>query len=430
MPRRHVMICRTLAVLTLCFGVAGVTRGDVVRLKSGGEVRGKIVKTGAAKPSDQLTLESLTGATIIVPREEVGLIIQRPLVVEEYESRLRQLPDTLEAHWQMAEWCKSKSLVEQRKTHLQRVIDFDSDHEPAHLALGHVWKDGGWVDYDEYMAARGYVKHKGRYITQQELELVEKTAAELKREQEWYPKVRLWAGWLTGRDADRAQQGLTAIRAIQDDDASPAVDRFLGEHAAREVRMLGIEVLTKSGGLKAAKALVKLVLRDNNPEVRFAALQGIPESQFEAVQPLFIKELRNENNAVVCRAGQALSRVGDERAVPNLIESLVTTHRYQVRVPGNGAPTYTFAADGSGMMQSGGLPPDIEAGLRTGQYPNGVVVVNTPTPGSQLQQRNVLVRVDHQNAEVLATLQKLSGENYGYDERLWRLWWAAKKAAG
>jgi hypothetical protein len=424
------MACRCLVTLSLCLFVGGAARADVVRLKSGGEVRGKIVKTAPARTPDHITLESLTGATIVVPQEDVGLVIHRPLAIEDYETRVRELASTLEAHWQLAEWCKSKSLLEQRKTHLQRVIDFDPEHEPARLALGHVWKDGGWVDYDEYMAARGYVKHKGKYVTQQELDLLEKSAAELKREQEWYPKVRLWTGWLTGRDADRAQQGMTALRTIQDDDASPAVERFLGEHAARDVRMLGVEVLTKSGGLKAARSLVKLVLRDNDPEVRYAALAGIPESQFEAVQPLFIKELRNESNAVVCRAGHALSRVGDERCVPMLIESLVTSHKYQVRVPGNGAPTYSFAADGSGMVQSGALPADIEAGLRTGQFPNGVIVVNTPTPGAQLQQRTVLVRTDHQNAEVLATLQKLSGENHGYDERLWRFWWAAKQAAG
>jgi hypothetical protein len=347
--------------------------------------------------------------------------------MEEYETRLRQLDNTVTAHWDLAAWCRTKGLTAQREFHLQRVIDLDPDHEQAHLALGHTWKDGGWVDMDEYMAARGYVKHKGKYVTHQELELLEKTAAELKREQEWYPKVRLWAGWLTGRDADRAHQGLTALRAIQDDDSSPSVLRFLGEHAARDVRLLGVEVLTRSGGKKSAQALAKLALREPDHEVRYTALEGISPEQYEAVQALFIRELRNEANPVVCRAGQALQRVGDERAIAPLIEALVTSHKYEVRVPGSSSPSYTFSTSGGFGPPGVALPPEIEAGLRTGQFPNGVIVLNPP---AMRQTKTVIVRQDHQNAEVLAALQRLTNENYGYDERLWRLWWASKKAEG
>jgi hypothetical protein len=110
-----------------------------------------------------------------------------------------------------------------------------------------------------------------------------------------------------------------------------------------------------------------------------------------------------------------------------LIDSLITTHEYAIRVPGGGTAA-SFGVDGS--MGGGGsvLPQGIEAGLRTGQYPNGVIVLNTP--GVSMPQRTMMVAVDQQNAAVLTALQKLTGENYGYDERLWRLWWAAKKAAG
>jgi len=421
------MTGRCLIALALTLALAGLARADVIRLKAGGELRGKIVKSSATRNSDKVTLETLTGAVVSVPRDDVGMTINRPLTVEDYETRVRHLPETLEAHWHLAEWCRSKGLTSQRETHLQRVIEFDPDHEQAHLALGHVWKEGAWVDWDDYMAARGYVKHKGRFVTQQELELMEKSAAELKREQEWYTKLKLWTNWLTGRDTDRAHQALTLFHAIQDDDAAPAVARFLGENTDRQLRLLGVEILSRSGGAKSAKALAKLVLKDADNEVRYTALQGIPEQHFEAVQPLFIKELRNEANPVVCRSGQALGRVGDERAIPSLIEALVTSHKYEVRVPGGSGNNYSFAADGSGAGQSGSLPPDIEVGLRTGQFPNGVVVLNPP--GSQLPGRTVLVRQDQQNSEVLAALQKLSGENYGYDERLWRLWWATKKAA-
>jgi hypothetical protein len=421
------MTFRRCLPLLACLALAPAAHADLIRLKHGGELRGKIVKTPVTRNVDQVALETLTGAVVVVNRSDIGIISQRPLAMEEYESRLRQLDDTVQAHWDMAVWCRSKGLTAQREIHLQRVIDLDSDHEQAHLALGHTWKDGGWVDMDEYMAARGYVKHKGKYVTHQELELLEKTAAELKREQEWYPKVRLWTGWLTSRDGDRAQQALAALRAVQDDDSSPSVLRFLGEHAARDVRLLGVEVLTRSGGKKAAQALARLALREADNEVRYTALEGIAPEHFDSVQALFIRELRNDVNAVVCRAGQALQRLGDERAIAPLIESLITSHKYEVRVPGSASPAYSFTTSGGFGSPGVALPPEIEAGLRTGQFPNGVIVLNPPT---MRQTKTVIVRQDHQNAEVLAALQRLTNENYGYDERLWRLWWASKKAEG
>jgi len=87
----------------------------------------------------------------------------------------------------------------------------------------------------------------------------------------------------------------------------------------------------------------------------------------------------------------------------------------------------SFGSNGSfansGQSQ---LTPEIEAMLRGGQFPNGVIV-NNPSV-NQLQRTKIIkVKYDHQNSEVLTALQKLTGANHGYDKRNWRLWWTAKK---
>ncbi|MDZ4684341.1 MAG: HEAT repeat domain-containing protein [Planctomycetaceae bacterium] len=406
----------------LLLGCATLAHGDLIKLKSGGELRGKIVKTAA---TDSVTLESIAGATIVVPADDVQFVTRRPAIVEEYEVRARRADDTIDGQWELAKWCKDRKLTTERTIHLQRVVELDPDHKPAHVALGHVWKEGAWVDWDQYMATRGFVKYKGKFVTQQELDLLKKSADELKREQEWYPKIRLWAGWITGPHAERRQNGLTALQAVDDADAAPAVLRFLGNHPAKDVRLLGVAILSHSDGEKSASSLVKLALRDEDGDVRSAAMQGIPESQFDRIRPLFIKELRSESNPVVCRAATALARLGNEDAVAPLIEALITAHHYEVRLPIG--QTYSFGTDGSYGGQSGALPPDVEAALRTGQLPMGVVM-HTPTDPAKM--RTVVVRKEHQNAEALAALQTLTGEDYGYDERTWRLWWAAKKHDG
>lgn len=404
-------------------------QADLIRLKSGGELRGKIVTTATDGPADSVTIESLSGATIVVPAEDVQLSTRRPVVLEDYEVRSRHVSDTAAAHWELAAWCKEQRLTDERTVHLQRVVELDPDHEAAHAALGHVWKDGAWVDWDQYMAARGYVKHKGKYVTQQELDLLVKTADELKREQEWYPKIRLWAGWLTGPRAERRQTAFAELQAVNDPDAAPAVIRFLSGNAHRDARLLAVAILGRSEAEKSATGLVRIALRDDDAEVRAAALQAIPQSQFAVVRPLLIRELRSDANAVVCRAAAALQRIGDEDAVGPLIEALITAHQFQVRVPALPGQTFSFNTDGS-VGQASTLPPDIELAIRTGQLPQGVVIYDPMEPVRRQIGKTVVVRREFQNAEVLAALQELTGEDYGYDERLWRLWWAAKKHEG
>jgi hypothetical protein len=416
-------------LIALLVGVAGTVESfaDVVRLASGTEFHGKIIATAA---TGSLTIDLLSGARVTLPAEEVVLQVVRPLAVEEYELRTRQVTDTVDARWELADWCRQKGLTDQRESQLLRLVELEPDHERARAVLGHVWKDGAWVDWDAYMTARGYVKHRGKYITQQELDLLEKTSEELKREQDWFPKVRLWTNWITANNAARAQQGMTALRALKDPDAAPAVSRFLGEHAAREVRFLGVNILTQGGGMKSAIALSKIALRDHDHEVRFNALQGIEAPFFEKVQALFIKELRSENNAMVNRAAAGLTHVGDERSVPQLINALITAHKYDVRVPGGAGQTYSFGTNGTFAQPTATLPPDIEAAIRTGQLPQGAVFLNSPNGADNTLTKVITVRIEHQNADVRSALQRLTKEDFGYDERLWHLWWSAKKHSG
>lgn len=419
-------VCCGAALLAALAGGLLSASADVVRLHAGGELRGRLLSSSQADP---VTLETLAGVRIDVAAADVAFITQRPLALEEYEVRSRKVPTTAAAHWDLALWCRDAKLAEQFTEQCRMVVQIDPEHEAAHRALGHVERDGQWVDLDEYMTERGYVKHKGRWITQPELDLLQKTAAELEREQAWYPNIRLWTTWVTGKFADRQQKGLAALQEIRDDDAAPAVVRLMGQHAARDVRLLAVQILSQGSGPKSAMALANLTIADPDETVSDAALAGIPEQHYLSTQDLFIQKLRSPSNPEVNRAGAALRRVGNVDAVPQLIQALITTHRYRVRVRGTGAPAYSFGADGS-FAGPVGLPPGIEAGLRTGQFPNGVILLNSPDPAQDAGTRIVTVRQEQQNPEVLATLRAMTGGDFGYDERTWQLWWSAQKHAG
>lgn len=406
-------------------------QADLVKLINGGEVRGKVVTGSGNKTNSELiVLETLNGVTISVARADTKFLAMRPLQVEEYESRARRIEDTLPAHWELSEWCRQHGLSKQREHHLSRVVELDPLHEKAQTALGRVWHEGAWVDRDDMMAARGYVKYKGRYVTVQELDLIQKTSDEREVERDWFQKLKTWHAWLNGRNEDRQRQGLLAVQQIDDPHAAPAVIRYLCEDKQREMRVLGVAVLSKLSGAKGAAGLVKLSLYDSDDDVRYASLNGIDERDFEYAQTAYIRELRSSLNAVVCRAAAGLGRVGDERSVGPLIDALVTSHKYQVQTNMPAANVYSGSTDGSvdaGSVLAGGvLPPEVEIAIRTGQLPQGAIIA-PPIGGAPVQRKTVTVTVNQSNQESLTTLQKLTNQNFGFDERTWRIWWSAEK---
>jgi hypothetical protein len=71
-----------------------------------------------------------------------------------------------------------------------------------------------------------------------------------------------------------------------------------------------------------------------------SVLSAMPETKpveprYEAAQPYYLQGLRSDVNDVVRRAGAALEKVEDERAVPDLIKALITPHHYRVQIPDN-----------------------------------------------------------------------------------------------
>lgn len=418
-----------ISTALMIFGiVGGDTRADLIKLNNGGEVRGKIQRNPGGTDDDLVTLETLSGAIVVVERKNIQFVTRRSLKVEQYESLAKETPNTVSDRERLAEWCRTNGLTKQRAEQLNLILQLDPDHEKAHRGLGHSNRGGKWMTRDAAMTAQGYVKHKGRYVTRQELELIQKSQAERDAEQKWFKKIRRWHGWLTGRDFDRQKLGLDELKQIQDPDAVSALLRLMQDDRNKQIRELYIQILAQIKGDKPVAPLVTQYLRDSDWKLRFAALDAISPDQYAAAVPLFVKALKNDLNVIIRRAATALARVGGESVVPKLIEALVTTHTYKVQIVDN-STSYSFGTDGS--FGSAGnqsvLPPEIELQLRTGQLPNGVIVNRQRLPGLKPRTKTVTVKHTHQNTEVLTALKKLTDENFRYEERTWRRWWNAKK---
>lgn len=429
---RHAPQCMVLAVAFVTLAAVPLS-ADVIRLKNGGELRGAIQNApgAASRTNDEkadVVLRTLSGAKVVVGRAQIESIERRPLNIEEYERRARTVADDVESRWALAEWCRSRNLKAQREEQLEQILELDPGHEKAHYGLGHTKIDGQWAVRDEVLRERGYISYKGRYVSAEEKAMLERAAANREAELKWFKTIRLWHSWLKNSDPERNRKGLDEFQRLNDPDAIAALTNFLWKDDNEKVRQLYVLVLKRMPGNDPVPLLVQAALYDTSATVRGDALEAITPDRHQAAFTPFVRGLASPENAVVGRSAVALRKLGNPDAIPALIESLVTTHRYKVRVADTSS-SYSFTTNGGfGNPNAVQLPPEVAAGLLTGQYPNGVIIdrSNQPPPRTRI----VTVQREEKNPEVLAALESLTGEQHGYDEHMWRLWWDAQKSGG
>jgi len=396
----------------------------MIRLKSGGEVRGKVLNDRNAQTSD-LSIRTVAGALVTVPREQVEFVARRSMLYEEYELKSRLTPNTVEDQWSLAEWCVEKRMMRQREIHLERILELDPENASAHQGLGHVQRNGAWTTHEQDMLARGYVKYRGRFITPEEKLLLDNSEEDREQQLAWYEKIRVWSTWLTGRYDGPRKKAIAELKDLNDPHAVPALQNFFGENTNRDVRIVYIQTLGQIASPEAVNALVDLAVGENDQGLRIRAIEQIPpEADDQAAQAL-VGYLQHDDNLVVRRAASALKSLGDHKAVPYLIEALVTTHKYRYAVDAPAVGVTLGPGGATSGLQPPLLPPGIEAGLRTGLIPPENVIP-PQSPVSIKQWRTV--RVDQQNREVLEALQEITQVNFGYDERTWKLWWMSQNS--
>ena len=404
---------------------------DVIRLENGGELRGELLGAVTRTPGETISIRTLEGTRVEVSGDRVVLVARRPLKYEEYEARSERLlseDDTVSGHWALAEWCRLERLPERRRVHLQRVVSLDPGHRQAHYGLGHTLRDGKWMSREAFMASRGLVRYRGRYMTPQRREDLEAAAVGADAYRKWFSRIRIWQKWLHASDANQQARGRSELGRVRDPAAIVPLVRILGRDDTVGVRVLLATVL---GGIPDGleiEPLVGMTLRDRSYEVRGAARKAIGPKRLPDAVDFAVPFLRDVSNVVVRRAAVLLGECQDVSAVPPLINALVTRHVHRVRVPGSRHPSFAFARDGTpvhpAVAQGFGVPPDVLRGMQMGQFPFGVVIL--PSQFAKQETQVISVVVDRENPEVLTALQRLTQHNGpGYDVRAWKLWWLA-----
>jgi len=370
---------------------------DLFVLHQGGRLHGTWLNR-QDQPLAQYRILTEEGAVLTLDASAVRLALPQDAQDAEYQRRRERCPDTVEGHWELAEWCRQQGCKEQRESHLQRILELAPDHVAARHALGYSQVGGQWVTPDEIQQRRGYQRYAGRWRLPQEIELLEASQESEQAQRRWLAQMVRWREMLNTSAAREAYQGFESIR---DPQAVRGLATLLQREAYRQVKLLYLDALERIGTPPAIEALVDRSLHDPDEEIFHACLEKIVRLQPPHVEKRYVTALKDENNVRVNRAGYALGQMQDQSVLSPLISALVTTHT--IVIPrASDAYTATFAKTDGG--QPAGGSPLGGTGFSSGGEP--LVISRTVN-----------------NQEVLSALIRLSGGvNFGFDKRAWQYW--------
>jgi hypothetical protein len=394
--KRSVLIA-ALAAMALLASLRGA-RAETFVLRNGGRLEGELVNPDE-RPRKTYVIKLSSGGQVTFQVGQVEKVVSTRPEMAEYEKIRSDYPDTVEGQWNLAEWCKEHRLDSLRKTHLRRVLELDPENTQARRLLGYnKHNDGKWYTEEEWMIKQGYVRSpSGQWKLPQEIELEESKRKKELAEKEWIAKIKQWREWLSGNRSSQAKENL---RAIRDPAACRALAKNLVKESNSDVRTLYVDVLSKIPGPEAEATLAYTAMEDSVEEIRLTCLDILQKSRSQETIAYFVHRLGDKDNAMVNRAGVALGRMKDPSTIRPLIDALITTHKEIVHSGGNpGSTSSTFGTRG------------------------------TPGGGMSFGQKTVVVLHHIQNQDVLNALTGITRQNFSFDQRAWKTWYAAQTKA-
>ncbi|MGD9723276.1 MAG: HEAT repeat domain-containing protein [Pirellulales bacterium] len=387
------------AIVVLCGALERAAQADIFLLSGGGEVRGTLVNKDQ-DPRTSYIVRTTSGGQVTLAAEQVRKVTSQSPEQLKYDQIRGNYADTVADQWKLAQWCRENRLLNERRAHLERIVELDPNHVEARHGLGYSQVQGRWVTHDAKMKDNGYVRYKGAWLLPQEIEIKVREEKEKRARLEWASKLRTWHRWL---QTDKAPQAVQSIKAIDDPFAADALARQLSDPkqpASREVRLLYVEALGRLQAASGMDALVTTSLYDGDEEVRLSSLEQIVDHNYKPAVVKYTRALRDKENGIINRAAHCLGKMKDPAAVAPLIDALVTEHTFKIQ---KGQPGQTSATFGQGPGGTGG-----------GGFTFG---------GSSEE----TIKQTFQNRDVLGALVELTGTSFNYDIRAWKQWYAAER---
>jgi hypothetical protein len=238
---------------------------------------------------------------------------------------------------------------------------------------------------------------------------------------------------------DRRREAEAELLQIREAEAVHPLVKVLANDEA-PLRALLAHVLGSIPGKESNRALVDMLLAEPEDNVRSGILDQIREQDEPGTIPQLVKALRSENVRVINRAAWALGSLQAVNAVPALVAVLVTTEDRMVIGPTEAEAQAAMPAGnlgpGPALMAANQnwlaylTPPAMAPGVvaygavtvpffSQDQLTGGILGSLPPSGRGPIPR---IVTYTYQNVEVLGSLIKLTGQDFGYDGNAWRRW--------
>ena len=453
---------RAILIATLALLSINISRAmaDRITLRGGGQIRGKVL-TDPTSPERVTVLTERGKTPLRFQKTQIIEVLAEPGPLDEYIKRRQESHKTAESEFALGEWCDSKKLVDLAALHYENALHLDPSFAAAHKKLGHALHGDRWLVGDELREAQGLVKHKGKWVTREELARLEKENQSASDQAVWIRRIRLLREAVVHGSDDRRREAESQLMEIRELTAIAPLVKVLGSDVDG-MRILLSHVLGVITEPEAALALVNLLVHESSPDVRHAYLDELGRRQDPEIPKQLVRALRAESPEIINRAAWALSNLKMIEAVPSLVNSLVTSKTEVVIAPSPGAPPggntnvnfnsgpifnpgfgvpVAFNGSSVGYMTGPIVAPGVIAFGATSGPAYGVgpyaPAIMPNIDGSSLAQTPIaagggvtgtrgptprLVTVSVQNVEVLAALVKLTGHDFGYNVTDWRQW--------
>jgi hypothetical protein len=379
---------KSLLVACVLIGIGQWAYADVIELRDGGIIVGKVLN-----PQDGQTVRIETEDGTILELDRKLTKIQASMDRElSYIDKAKARGDSLEDHQALVEACISDGLQTLANAHRERIVELDPNDRQSwdHLKYFKDDASGKWLRREVVMYRRGKVKgEKGRWYTWQEKALMDLdrkyTEQRVAAEKELQQRLR----GLTGNAKQQSE-----AQAYFDNLNNPLVItkllKLFREDRSQD-RSFYMRLLQQMPPRAVAPAMISIALDDADMTYVNLALDYLENSD-EVVREMalasFSGQLKSKKKRE--RAAYCLNPIADERFISILIDSLLST---DLVVPASppGALNAGVGRDGGVGFSSGGQKP---------------------------QQRV------NQHKNVLAALTQLTNQNFGFDVQAWRVWFA------
>jgi len=431
------LVCFPVVIAVVASAVAGfaarATRADTIMLRGGGQVEGKVVPD--PKDKDRVQVWLVKGRKpLSFQKAQILEVVSKASALDEYFVKKKKAPETVPGQFDLGTWCEQNKLGDLARLHYEAALSIDKSFEPAHKKLGHVFHRGYWVTRDELNSIQGLVKYKGRWVSVEERAQREAEDKALAATKEWVQRIKMLRQSILSSSTDRRREAESQLMAIREAEAVGALLRVLGNDEP-PMRILLSQVLSVIPEEQATFALVRQILAEPSASVRPIIFEKLKERDRTTVIRSLARALGSEQISVINRAAWTLNNLEAVETVPALIRALLTNELRVVMVQPNNSNTGPIGGSGVPLVpigvNNGGAafmtPPTVGQGvvaygtLSVPAYAMPGLGLNT---GGQIntQPEPRVMNFTYRNTEVLAALQRLTGQDFDYDVAAWRQW--------